>query len=142
MKKLILSALIAVVLFTGCAAVKEESEEVKLCKEAKEVIAEYEDNKLSYDETRNKLRDLVAKYCSTTEYEVCKSINSLKTHEENFQKKQDCNSGYYASSDAAHKACLSLNELADETNSKIDEAEHAKITFIGMECSETIDKNK
>ena len=140
MKKLFISALIAVLLLTGCSLV--ESEEVKLCKEANEVIAKYENAEISYDETRNQLREVAAKYCEKEQYEVCQSINMLKTHDENYQKTQDCDTGYYASSETAHKACLSMNAAIEEANGKVESAEHARITMIGMKCSEIIDKNK
>ena len=139
MKKITISALIAIFLLTGCT---KETPEIKLCKEVNDVIGEYEDAKISYNETRTKLIELTTKYCETEQYETCQSISMLKTHEENILQKYDCDSGVYATNESAHNTCLNMNKVIEESNSKVESAEHSRLISLGMLCSEKIDNNK
>ena len=140
MKKLFISALIAVFLLTGCSL--GESEEIKLCKEVNEVIDKYEKAEISYNETRTKLIEVTTKYCEKEQYETCRTISMLETHEENIQKTNDCDTGYYASNKSLHQACLAANKNIEESNSKAEKVEHNRITSIGIVCSGKIDNNK
>ena len=138
MKKIIF-IIIGVVLITGCAAVKKETNEQKMCKEIKADIESYQNNSLSFDDLRDKLLKASETYC-TEESAVCTSIKLLKSHNDHYQKVNDCNSGFYGSNKAAHDACIAANKLAEEINGKVDKVESAEITSIKMECDLALEK--
>ena len=134
-----------VFLLSGCEASVSfgESNLQKFCKDIDSDVQSYKAKSIDYDTLISTLKTKSTTYCTGEDAEsnLCKSIAGLKTHAEHFQKKQDCNSGFYASNQSAHDLCISANKLADETNSKVEQVESAEIsTHVDMECQQILEK--